>query len=114
MLSNTQYEFWVSALNASGISPPSERAVYVTGKNILLYDSVTFIVKFRVISGCFVSSDASLLTAWEFPVFIWRAHQAICPCFRVEEPEAQRQNNIFKCNHGEELGIRLESPSSDR
>ncbi|XP_074772784.1 fibronectin type III and SPRY domain-containing protein 2 isoform X2 [Athene noctua] len=30
LLPNTQYEFWVSALNASGISPPSERAVYVT------------------------------------------------------------------------------------
>lgn len=36
LLPNTQYEFWVSALNASGISPPSERAVYVTGKCILL------------------------------------------------------------------------------
>ncbi|XP_009555172.2 fibronectin type III and SPRY domain-containing protein 2 [Cuculus canorus] len=30
LLPNTQYEFWVSALNASGISPPSEKAVYVT------------------------------------------------------------------------------------
>ncbi|XP_040456682.1 fibronectin type III and SPRY domain-containing protein 2 [Falco naumanni] len=30
LLPNTQYEFWVSALNAAGISPPSERAVYVT------------------------------------------------------------------------------------
>ncbi|XP_049668512.1 fibronectin type III and SPRY domain-containing protein 2 [Accipiter gentilis] len=30
LLPNTQYEFWVSALNASGISPPSERTVYVT------------------------------------------------------------------------------------
>ncbi|XP_071610512.1 fibronectin type III and SPRY domain-containing protein 2 [Heliangelus exortis] len=30
LLPNTQYEFWVSALNASGTSPPSERAVYVT------------------------------------------------------------------------------------
>jgi len=35
LLPNTQYEFWVSASNASGISPPSERAVYVTGKHIL-------------------------------------------------------------------------------
>lgn len=35
LVPNTQYEFWVNALNASGISPPSERAVYVTGKNIL-------------------------------------------------------------------------------
>lgn len=32
LVPNTQYEFWVSALNASGISPASERAVYVTGK----------------------------------------------------------------------------------
>ncbi|NWV03906.1 FSD2 protein, partial [Ptilonorhynchus violaceus] len=30
LLPNTQYEFWVSALNASGVSPQSERAVYVT------------------------------------------------------------------------------------
>ncbi|XP_061856152.1 fibronectin type III and SPRY domain-containing protein 2 [Colius striatus] len=30
LLPNTQYEFWVSAINACGISPPSERAVYVT------------------------------------------------------------------------------------
>ncbi|XP_019389225.1 PREDICTED: fibronectin type III and SPRY domain-containing protein 2 [Crocodylus porosus] len=30
LVPNTQYEFWVSALNASGISPASERAVYVT------------------------------------------------------------------------------------
>ncbi|XP_010177185.1 PREDICTED: fibronectin type III and SPRY domain-containing protein 2 [Mesitornis unicolor] len=30
LLPNMQYEFWVSALNASGISPPSEKAVYVT------------------------------------------------------------------------------------
>ncbi|XP_048173730.1 fibronectin type III and SPRY domain-containing protein 2 [Corvus hawaiiensis] len=30
LVPNTQYEFWVSALNASGVSPPSERAVYVT------------------------------------------------------------------------------------
>ncbi|KAK2539467.1 Fsd2 [Columba livia] len=30
LLPNTQYEFWVSAVNVSGISPPSERAVYVT------------------------------------------------------------------------------------
>ncbi|KFQ18878.1 Fibronectin type III and SPRY domain-containing protein 2, partial [Merops nubicus] len=30
LLPNTQYEFWVSASNSSGTSPPSERAVYVT------------------------------------------------------------------------------------
>ncbi|XP_038273744.1 fibronectin type III and SPRY domain-containing protein 2 [Dermochelys coriacea] len=30
LVPNTQYEFWVSALNTAGISPVSERAVYVT------------------------------------------------------------------------------------
>ncbi|XP_043933575.1 fibronectin type III and SPRY domain-containing protein 2 [Protopterus annectens] len=30
LLPNTQYEFWVKALNTTGTSPPSERALYVT------------------------------------------------------------------------------------
>ncbi|XP_074863080.1 fibronectin type III and SPRY domain-containing protein 2 [Carettochelys insculpta] len=30
LVPNTQYEFWVSASNAAGVSPVSERAVYVT------------------------------------------------------------------------------------
>ncbi|XP_039347511.1 fibronectin type III and SPRY domain-containing protein 2 isoform X2 [Mauremys reevesii] len=30
LVPNTQYEFWVSALNTAGVSPVSERAVYVT------------------------------------------------------------------------------------
>ncbi|KAG6927216.1 fibronectin type III and SPRY domain containing 2 [Chelydra serpentina] len=30
LMPNTQYEFWVSALNTAGVSPVSERAVYVT------------------------------------------------------------------------------------
>uniref|UniRef100_W5N5Q8 Fibronectin type III and SPRY domain containing 2 n=1 Tax=Lepisosteus oculatus TaxID=7918 RepID=W5N5Q8_LEPOC len=30
LVPNTQYEFWVTALNTTGISPASERAVYVT------------------------------------------------------------------------------------
>ncbi|XP_030045465.1 fibronectin type III and SPRY domain-containing protein 2 [Microcaecilia unicolor] len=30
LILNTQYEFWVTALNTTGISPASERAVYVT------------------------------------------------------------------------------------
>jgi len=47
-----------------------------------------------MLSGRFVSSDVSLLTAGEFPTFIWRAYQANCPCFRVKETEAQRQNNL--------------------
>ena len=76
---NTQYEFWVSALNAAGISPPSERAVYVTGKNILfiqlcdLHSEIQSprIVLPAVLSGHFVSPDLSLLTAWEFPTSIW-------------------------------------------
>lgn len=66
-----------------------------------------------MLSGHFVSSDVSLLTAGEFPIFIWRAYQANGPCFRVET-EAQRQNNLFKCRHVGGLGIRLESPSSAR
>ncbi|RXM92414.1 Fibronectin type III and SPRY domain-containing protein 2 [Acipenser ruthenus] len=30
LVPNTQYEFWVTALNTTGISPASERAVYMT------------------------------------------------------------------------------------
>lgn len=67
-----------------------------------------------MLSERFVSSDVSLLTAWEFLTFLWRACQANCPWFRVEETEAQRQNKLFKCKHVEELGIRLKSPSSAR
>lgn len=65
-----------------------------------------------ILSLHFVSSGASLLTAWEFPSFILRDYQANCPCFRIEETEAQ--NNLFKHKHVEELGIRLKSPSSAR
>lgn len=67
-----------------------------------------------MLSGHFVSSDVSLLAAWEFPTFIWRTYEANCPCFRDEETEAQRQNNLFKCKHVKELGIRLKPPSSAR
>lgn len=67
-----------------------------------------------MLSGHFVSSDISLLTAWEFPTFICRAYQAHYPCFRVEETEAQRQSNLFKYKNVEELGVRLKSHSSAR
>lgn len=36
LLPNAQYEFWVTATNTTGISPASEKAVYMTGKNISL------------------------------------------------------------------------------
>lgn len=36
LLPNAQYEFWVTATNTTGISPASEKAVYMTGKNICL------------------------------------------------------------------------------
>lgn len=32
LLPNAQYEFWVTATNTTGISPTSEKAVYMTGK----------------------------------------------------------------------------------
>lgn len=31
LLPNAQYELWVTATNTTGISPASERAVYMTG-----------------------------------------------------------------------------------
>lgn len=31
LVPNTQYEFWVTAQNSAGLSPASERAVYMTG-----------------------------------------------------------------------------------
>jgi hypothetical protein len=34
LLPNVQYEFWVTATNTTGISPASEKAVYVTGKTL--------------------------------------------------------------------------------
>lgn len=34
LLPNVQYEFWVTATNTTGISPASEKAVYVTGKTM--------------------------------------------------------------------------------
>lgn len=32
LVPNTQYEFWVKAVNRAGVSSASERAVYMTGK----------------------------------------------------------------------------------
>lgn len=40
---NTQYEFWVIAQNRAGPSPSSERAVYMTGKEPLVFYSRVFI-----------------------------------------------------------------------
>ncbi|NXK91520.1 FSD2 protein, partial [Formicarius rufipectus] len=54
LLPNTQYEFWVSALNASGISPPSERAVYVTAPS-------PPIIKTKKIQSC----ENAALVCWE-------------------------------------------------
>ncbi|EOA96102.1 Fibronectin type III and SPRY domain-containing protein 2, partial [Anas platyrhynchos] len=54
LLPNTQYEFWVSALNASGISPPSERAVYVTAPS-------PPIIKSKKIRSC----ENAALVCWE-------------------------------------------------
>ncbi|XP_059679848.1 fibronectin type III and SPRY domain-containing protein 2 [Gavia stellata] len=54
LLPNTQYEFWVSALNASGISPPSERAVYVTAPS-------PPIIKNKKIRSC----ENAALVCWE-------------------------------------------------
>lgn len=65
-----------------------------------------------VLSGHFLSSDASLLTAWELPTFIWRAYHANCPCFRMEKTEAERQNNLFKYKHEYHLWIKFKFPGS--
>ncbi|KAM6257373.1 fibronectin type III and SPRY domain-containing protein 2 [Porphyrio hochstetteri] len=54
LLPNTQYEFWVSALNASGISPPSERAVYVTAPSPPT-------IKSKKIRSC----ESAALVCWE-------------------------------------------------
>ncbi|KAM6060269.1 LOW QUALITY PROTEIN: fibronectin type III and SPRY domain-containing protein 2 [Theristicus caerulescens] len=54
LLPNTQYEFWVSALNASGISPPSERAVYVTAPS-------PPVIKSKKIRSC----ENAALVCWE-------------------------------------------------
>ncbi|KAK4820610.1 hypothetical protein QYF61_001916 [Mycteria americana] len=54
LLPNTQYEFWVSALNASGISPPSEKAVYVTAPS-------PPIIKSKKIRSC----ENAALVCWE-------------------------------------------------
>ncbi|XP_030352591.1 fibronectin type III and SPRY domain-containing protein 2 [Strigops habroptila] len=54
LLPNTQYEFWVSALNASGISPPSERTVYVTAPS-------PPIIKSKKIRSC----ENAALVCWE-------------------------------------------------
>ncbi|NWH68109.1 FSD2 protein, partial [Geococcyx californianus] len=54
LLPNTQYEFWVSALNASGISPPSEKAVYVTAPSPPIINS-------KKIRSC----ENAALVCWE-------------------------------------------------
>ncbi|KFP81945.1 Fibronectin type III and SPRY domain-containing protein 2, partial [Apaloderma vittatum] len=54
LLPNTQYEFWASALNASGISPPSEREVYVTAPS-------PPIIKTKKILSC----ENAALVCWE-------------------------------------------------
>ena len=40
LLPNTQYEFWVTAQNRAGLSPTSERAVYMTGKGPIVGPSL--------------------------------------------------------------------------
>ena len=42
LLPNVQYEFWVTATNTTGISPASEKAVYVTGKTLDLLQGTPF------------------------------------------------------------------------
>uniref|UniRef100_A0A8D0L7R6 Fibronectin type III and SPRY domain containing 2 n=1 Tax=Sphenodon punctatus TaxID=8508 RepID=A0A8D0L7R6_SPHPU len=51
---NTQYEFWVSASNASGVSPTSERAVYATAP-------LPPIIKSKKSRSC----ESSALVCWE-------------------------------------------------
>lgn len=35
LLPNAQYELWVTATNTTGISPASEKALYMTGNELL-------------------------------------------------------------------------------
>jgi len=48
LLPNTQYEFWVTAQNRAGLSPTSERAVYMTGKGPLVGPSLKGTQKSRL------------------------------------------------------------------
>ncbi|XP_078007236.1 fibronectin type III and SPRY domain-containing protein 2 isoform X2 [Phascolarctos cinereus] len=54
LMPNTQYEFWVTASNSTGISPPSERAVYVTAPS-------PPIIKSKEILSC----EHAALVRWE-------------------------------------------------
>uniref|UniRef100_G3WYG1 Fibronectin type III and SPRY domain containing 2 n=1 Tax=Sarcophilus harrisii TaxID=9305 RepID=G3WYG1_SARHA len=54
LVPNTQYEFWVTASNSTGISPPSERAVYVTAPS-------PPIIKSKEILSC----EHAALVRWE-------------------------------------------------
>ncbi|XP_036591548.1 fibronectin type III and SPRY domain-containing protein 2 [Trichosurus vulpecula] len=54
LVPNTQYEFWVTASNSTGVSPPSERAVYVTAPS-------PPIIKSKDILSC----EHAALVRWE-------------------------------------------------
>lgn len=38
LLPNAQYELWVTATNTTGISPASEKALYMTGNKCYSYN----------------------------------------------------------------------------
>ncbi|XP_069078659.1 fibronectin type III and SPRY domain-containing protein 2 [Pleurodeles waltl] len=54
LVPNTQYEFWVTALNTTGIGPASERAVYVTAPSPPL-------IKYKQCRSC----ENAALVCWE-------------------------------------------------
>ncbi|XP_069481080.1 fibronectin type III and SPRY domain-containing protein 2 [Ambystoma mexicanum] len=54
LVPNTQYEFWVTALNTTGIGPASEKAVYVTAPSPPL-------IKFKHCRSC----ENAALICWE-------------------------------------------------
>lgn len=52
LLPNAQYELWVTATNTTGISPASEKALYMTGQKCLdPYEKSPNLWQFKVIVG---------------------------------------------------------------
>ncbi|KAM8998412.1 fibronectin type III and SPRY domain-containing protein 2 isoform 2-T3 [Ara ararauna] len=69
LLPNTQYEFWVSALNASGISPPSERTVYVTGTSFYLNEDTAHPLLAILDDGFTIACDELENPECDLPVY---------------------------------------------
>lgn len=60
LLPNAQYELWVTATNTTGISPASEKALYMTGNKCLL--------QLRANSSHFLTAEIIVLLFWDVPL----------------------------------------------